>query len=135
MKAIHIHPKEADEYWHIAEGYIQSAINKTQADELSTEDVLEAVKQKRMALWIIVDKVPVGAFTIAINDWPQKRIATVVHLGADKLEYAMACWDQIEQYAKENQATAVNLWGRKGWTKPLKELGFCPNTTCFSREI
>lgn len=139
ISSIQIAGQEADEFWEIAEPFIKQALDKTNITHFSTDHVLEKIKEDHLALFVILDsentKDALGAYTVSIIEHPLEKIATIVHLGAENLDDAVACYPKMVAYAKENGADKLNIYGRRGWEPTVRKLGFKPILVCFEQDV
>lgn len=138
IKAIHIHKNEAAWYWPYISQYIENALEYATYRQYTLDDIRVQIEDGDIALFTVFDtekKKAVGAYTVSFTQYPSRKVATINHLSADNLEYALATWDQLENYAKENGANLIVAWGRQGWKKPVAKLGLEQACVAYSKEI
>lgn len=137
VKAYHVPVEDLGGFWPQASEFIDLALAKA-AGEYTIKDVYEFIKRDWLALWVAYDTEAmevVGALTIQIQIYPQKRVAMLVHLGAKDFSQIKGLFPRIERYCRENGCTSIMLWGRPGWSKVLSELGFEYRYSVLEKEI
>jgi hypothetical protein len=89
-----------------------------------------------MQLWVKFDKEVQGAFVTKINKYPQKNLLLVILLGGDKFqEWRDEADALLNAFGKQHNCEYVELFGRKGWGKMLKDLNYNEVTRLFAKEI
>jgi len=120
VQIIAVPPDMLDQAWPDAEPLIQKAIDKT-SGEMLTKDVYNYVKTDKYILLMAFDKYPLGAVTLEIIDFPQKRKIGIVHVGGYELKrWFEDMWEAIKSIAKEYNADSISWIGRFGWERMMK---------------
>jgi len=122
-------------WWPLVEEYLISAM-KYGLGEYSISDIKSACKSKNMQLWVKIDKEVQGAFVTKISKYPQKNILCVLLLsGKEFMTWRDEADALLNAFGKENNCEYVELFGRKGWGKVLKDINYKEQTRLFAKEI
>tara|TARA_Y100000310_G_scaffold293683_1_gene323455 strand:- start:1375 stop:1779 length:405 start_codon:yes stop_codon:yes gene_type:complete len=114
-------PADVKALWPDVRDFINEAIDA--GERLYPErHYYEACARGDMQLWISLDGETCKQATITkIYNYPLKRRCTIVCCGGE----GMADWInniiQIEQWARESGCNSIQLTGRKGWGRVLKD--------------
>tara|TARA_R100000908_G_scaffold63284_1_gene44022 strand:- start:215 stop:628 length:414 start_codon:yes stop_codon:yes gene_type:complete len=122
-------------WWPLVEEYLIAAL-KHGLGEYSITDIKSACKSKNMQLWVKIDKEVQGAFVTKISKYPQKNILCVLLLsGKEFMTWRNEADALLNAFGKENNCEYVELFGRKGWGKVLKDINYKEQTRLFAKEI
>ena len=121
-KLILIHPELIDEIWPQVEKHLDRIAPHSEG-ELTTEDFHTALLSKDMQLWVAVDdELQVLASMVSqIISYPRKRVLRILAIGGVDMERWMGHLPAVEDWAMEVGCSSLELWGRKGWQKMLKD--------------
>ena len=122
-------------WWPLVEEYLITALEHG-LGEYSTGDIKKSCKSKDMQLWVKISKEVEGAFVTKISKYPQKNILCVLLLaGKNFSRWRDEADVLLNAFGKENKCEYVELFGRKGWGKVLKDLNYEEQTRLFAKEI
>ena len=122
-------------WWPLVEEYLITAL-KYSLGEYSIGDIKNACISKNMQLWVKIGKKTKGAFVTKIAKYPQKNLLIVILLGGDEFqEWRDEADALLNAFGKENNCEYVELFGRKGWGKMLKDIDYKEVTRLFAKEI
>jgi hypothetical protein len=122
-------------WWSLVEEYLITALEYG-LGEYSIGDIKKSCKSKDMQLWVKMSKEVEGAFITKISQYPQKNILCVLLLaGKNFSEWRDEADVLLNAFGKENKCEYVELFGRKGWGKVLKDLDYKEQTRLFAKEI
>jgi hypothetical protein len=122
-------------WWPLVQEYLITAL-KHGLGEYSIGDIKESCKSKDMQLWVKMDREVQGAFVTKIAKYPQKNLLCVILLGGDKFkEWRDEADALLNAFGKEHNCEYIELFGRKGWGKVLKDLNYKEITRLFAKEI
>ena len=122
-------------WWPLVEEYLNTAL-KYSLGEYSITDIMNACLSKNMQLWVKVGKQAKGAFVTKIAKYPQKNLLIVILLGGDEFqEWRDEADALLNAFGKQNNCEYVELFGRKGWGKMLKDIDYKEVTRLFAKEI
>ena len=109
-----------DIYRGVLNEYIVPAIDDK---EYTLCDVIKELKEQYMQLWIAVniDNDIIAALTTKIDNYPQGKTCTLVHMGGNWDNDLINCFDILEAWAKQQGANRLLIYGRVGWERVLKE--------------
>ena len=131
-----IRSENIDGWWSLVKEYLIAAL-KHGLGEYSIEDIKKSCKSRDMQLWVNFDKEGVqGAFVTKISKYPQKNILCVLLLGGNEfIKWRDEADALLNAFGKENNCKYVELFGRKGWGKVLKDINYKEQTRLFAKEI
>ena len=120
-------------WWPLVEEYLNTALEYR---EYSITDIKNACISKNMQLWVKLGKETKGAFVTKIAKYPQKNLLIVILLGGVEFqEWRDEADALLNAFGKENNCEYVELFGRKGWGKMLKDIDYKEVTRLFAKEI
>ena len=108
------------------EDHIKAAIAKTDG-KWSFDDVERRLKENTAKLFFS-DK---SAAVVWVDQYPQ-RVALTVAYGGGELEDMLYQMQHIKDYAAQIGVDQVDVYGRPGWVKALKKLGFRQTSVTMS---
>ena len=122
-------------WWPLVEEYLITAL-KYGLGEYSIGDIKSACISKDMQLWVKIGKEAKGAFVTKIARYPQKNLLVVILLGGDEFqEWRDEADAVLNAFGKQHNCEYVELFGRKGWGKMLKDIDYKEVTRLFAKEI
>ncbi len=122
-------------WWPLVEEYLNTALEYS-LGEYSITDIKNACISKNMQLWVKLGKETKGAFVTKIAKYPQKNLLIVILLGGNEFqEWRDEADALLNAFGKENNCEYVELFGRKGWGKMLKDIDYKEVTRLFAKEI
>lgn len=122
-------------WWPLVEEYLNTALEYS-LGEYSITDIKNACISKNMQLWVKIGKQAKGAFVTKIAKYPQKNLLIVILLGGDEFqEWRDEADALLNAFGKQNNCEYVELFGRKGWGKMLKDIDYKEVTRLFAKEI
>tara|TARA_B100000497_G_scaffold119206_1_gene146328 strand:- start:363 stop:770 length:408 start_codon:yes stop_codon:yes gene_type:complete len=127
--------ESVEAWWPLVEEYLITAL-KYSLGEYSIDDIKNACISKNMQLWVKIGKKAKGAFVTKIAKYPQKNLLIVILLGGDEFqEWRDEADALLNAFGKQNNCEYVELFGRKGWGKMLKDIDYKEVTRLFAKEI
>jgi hypothetical protein len=122
-------------WWPLVQEYLITAL-KYGLGEYSIGDIKSACKSKDMQLWVKMGKEVKGAFVTKIAKYPQKNLLCVILLGGDEFqEWRDEADALLNAFGKEHNCEYIELFGRKGWGRALKDIDYKEITRLFAKEI
>ena len=122
-------------WWSLVQEYLITALEYG-LGEYSIGDIKNACKSKDMQLWVKMDREVKGAFITKIAKYPQKNLLCVILLGGDEFqEWRDEADALLNAFGKENNCEYIELFGRKGWGRVLKDIDYKEITRLFAKEI
>jgi len=113
---------------------VKPQIEKALDGSYSSYDILEYIKQNRMQLWISWNDGIEASFVTEVCDYPQMRVMRWVLAGGSNMEsWLDLVTSKVEDWAKRNNCQRLEIVGRKGWTKVLRD--YEPQAVYFVKEI
>ena len=127
--------KDVETWWPLVQEYLITALEYG-LGEYSIGDIKKSCSEANMQLWVKLGKKVEGAFVTKIAQYPQKNILVVLLLGGDNFkEWRNEADKLLVAFGKENKCDYVELFGRKGWSKALKDLNYNEQTRILAKEI
>lgn len=112
-RLICVDPARVSEFWPFAGPMIRAAIERTGLSEF--EDIEKQVLAGEQLLWLAwSDRIEAAATTHLSRD-----ICTLTACSGHQRERWLPLFEAIEQYAKNEGAKAMRIYGRKGWERVL----------------
>ena len=122
-------------WWSLVEEYLITALEYG-LGEYSIGDIKKSCKSKDMQLWVKMGREVKGAFVTKIAKYPQKNLLCVILLGGDEFqEWRDEADALLNAFGKENNCEYIELFGRKGWGRVLKDIDYKEITRLFAKEI
>ena len=127
--------ESVEAWWPLVEEYLNTALEYS-LGEYRITDIKNACISKNMQLWVKLEKEIKGAFVTKIAKYPQKNLLIVILLGGNEFQDWRDEADALlNAFGKENNCEYVELFGRKGWGKMLKDIDYKEVTRLFAKEI
>ena len=122
-------------WWSLVEEYLITALEHG-LGEYSIGDIKKSCKSRDMQLWVKLGKKVEGTFVTKIARYPQKNILVVLLLGGDNFkEWKDEADKLLLSFGKENKCEYVEIFGRKGWSRELSNIGYKEQTRLIAKEI
>lgn len=116
--------------WNKVAPLLEKALDNT----YDIQDILEGLDKKRFQLFISWNQGIESAVVTEIAVYPQAKILRYVLAGGSNLEnWLDRIQEKIERFAKLNNCTQLEVAGRKGWIKKLKN--FKEKAVLLTKEI
>lgn len=111
-------------HWVILEPYIQRFLDKGNG-ESTAFDIGQKAINNLYQVWVIQNKAGdiVGVSVTKVDTYPQHKSLHILGLSGE-------LWDEwkhlhntcFEPFATQHGCSEITIWGRRAWTKKLKEL-------------
>lgn len=109
---------------------LQPAVERGYGDLMVLEDFKERVMMGDMQLWIGEGY----AGVTEVVDYPRSRVV-LVHLVGGELESLLRDHGELVKFAKLVEAAGIEINGRKGWTRVLKDRGYQEAAVRLFKEV
>ena len=126
-----------DSVWDSVKDFLIPAVKVTNGRYM-LYDVYVALKGATMQLWIAFDedRKIIGCEVTAITNYPSRRVLTSIFTGGRNIRL----WKHdmmaiIIRWAEDNECTAIEGYGRKGWLRMLDSYGVKQGLTMFEKDI
>lgn len=96
----------------------------------SAYDIIDAVKSGSMQGFVLDDNWVVTQ----VFHYPQKTILHIVVV-VGEMDKVMSMYDQVVEFAKEQQVDMISTLGRRGWEGVTIPEGWSPIATLFVKEM
>lgn len=114
-----VNPADVHHIWPQAKGLIRAAIEKTDLSDFS--DIEYDVLSGDQLLWLALsDHIEAAATTHLIKTHGKPILVVTAVAGAHR-ERWLPLKHKIEKYAKDEGASRVRTFGRKGWERALPD--------------
>ena len=112
---------EIDDIWD----QVKDEIKRTDCEFLDHHDIKILLKEGYYILWVVREKNTqniVAVVIIEIVYYVRHKISRVVSIGGTKMnEWLTFHLHALEEWSKNNGCSHMDIYGRKGWKKVLKE--------------
>jgi len=118
--------KDAAELWDVVYPILDRCHSYSNG-ELETQDYLQMILNGDMQLWIAADtKHPSqeGIFAAMLTEfvmYPRKKVMRIVAIAGEGMDRWMKYFPALESAALEVGCTGLEVFGRKGWLRILKD--------------
>ncbi len=126
-----------EDIWAAVKDLLQPAVQVTNGRYM-LYDVYAALKTGEMNLWIAFgdDREILGCEVTRVTDYPSRRVLTSLFTGGRNIRL----WKDpmmaiMVRWAEDNQCTAIEGYGRKGWLKMLDAYGVKQTLILFEKDI
>lgn len=129
-----IQSKDVEKWWQHCEPYIKDAL-KYGVGEYTPDDIKFMCQEQHMQLWIKWDNGVKGCFVTQVLNYPQFPILLVLLLASNNFNWRDEADELLIKFGKDKGCKYLEFFGRKGWGKYLKDIGYKEQTRMFSKEI
>lgn len=112
-RLICVDPARVAEFWPFAGPLIRAAIERTGLSEF--EDIEKQVLAGEQLLWLAWSEQIEAAATTHLS----RNVCTLTACSGHQRERWLSLFGAIEQYAKNEGAKIMRIYGRKGWQRVL----------------
>lgn len=139
MQFIAVPVEHVQRIWHMVEDMLQMAVDQS-GERYTTDWLLDDILHSNKLLWLLVDddnddKI-VLALTTSIENYPNRRVIRVSFAGGEHLiKHIELARDEVKKFGKDAGCTKIEVLGRKGWERALKDLGFKLSYVCVEEDI
>lgn len=126
-----------DAVWDSVKGFLIPAVRVT-GGRYMLFDVYAATKSGDMQLWIAFDdeRDILGCEVTRVTDYPSRRVLTSLFTGGRNIRlWKDPMMGVLVRWAEDNQCTAIEGYGRKGWSKMLDSYGVKQTLILFEKDI
>ena len=129
-------PEHVDLVWPEAKTLLASAI-ATADGKFDPSDIKDSLDSGALLLWIAADNMtPVAAITTRIVRYPQCRALAMDWIGGSRMrEWLPQAHETLLRYAKQNDCTHLEGYGRKAWGRWLRRFGWRPDYIAYRMDI
>ena len=138
MKTVLLSRDQIVEHWHLVKPILQTALDHGVGESKLADYLMHALELKAQ-IWVILDKdgLIVCAAITQFIDYSSQRSLHIVAIGGVGLKEWADQYYVVEGFARDNNCSRVEMWGRKGWERTLPKLvpGFKTIYTVMSKDI
>jgi hypothetical protein len=120
-------------HWSNIEGILDRLVD----EKLNKDDIYNLVSSGEWVLWIAMIPETKEITTTVITSfiyYPQITNLRIVLLSGDNEDWSMGI-EILEDFARANQCHDVEILGRKGWERTLKDRGYEFQNVTLSKRI
>lgn len=136
MAYVIVHPANIEVYWPIAAPWIAQAIGESDTWK-DLDDIKKQIKENISTLWI--GRNPDGSvYAVLVTEtWYMagRKVLVLRWLCGCDFEEIKDDFFLIENFAQNNGFQDIHIWGRKGFEKVCKPLGFEHAFTVLSKPV
>ena len=120
-------PEFVPQVWGKAAPYLEEAINIS-GGRATVPETLVRCLSGNLQLWLAYDTDTLdvlGSFATSVDTYPDAKLLTVQLLGGEQFDqWIDDCQDKLVIWAAANECRGIQLFGREGWVRKLKKLGW-----------
>ena len=107
--------------------------------ERELKHVAQELAKGSKQIWLkTLDEKFIATVITHVIDYPNKRTCEICYLGGESGEGVMDSLkdiQEIENWATLNNCDDIQVFGRRGWLRPLKEHGFSERYTILGKSL
>ena len=135
MKCSLVPPDLVEPAWPLVKPHLMRVIHMT-AGRYTIHDVLEKLLSGQHQLWVAVDDDKngeiVGVITTSFLQYPSRRMLSYdLCAGTDLPLWYEEMHALVERYAKDHGCDGLEIVGRRGWGRTLKDYGWQEESFVF----
>jgi hypothetical protein len=138
MRTVLLSRDQIVDHWHLVKDSLKAALDHGVGESKLADYLMHALELKAQ-IWVILDDndVIVCSAITQFIDYSSQRSLHIVGIGGTGLKNWSDQYYVVEQFAKDNKCSRVEMWGRKGWERVLPKIvpGFKPVYTVMSKEL
>lgn len=126
-----------DVVWDDAKKFLEPAVNFAKT-RYTIESIRQFIDGHHVALWVAMDDQNrmKATITTRVYDYPEGRSLEMDWIGGEDMEeWLPAFQERLEAYARDMGCDFMAGQGRKGWSKPLKKLGWEEEYVSFRKDL
>lgn len=113
-----------DTVWKEAAPIIEKALDRAD-DKYSLEDIRKFILEKKMSLWVCFENHIMTACVLTqIVCYPQSKRLLIFSMSGVGIENWLKFEHLMKEYAIRENCSYVEVYGRPGWEKMLKNYGY-----------
>lgn len=122
--------------WELVDTMILAGL-KYANGKYTLQDIYHAILDRDMQLWLIVDIDDIihAAIVTQIIYYPSKKVMLFVIVSGVKFNNWIHELPHFVLFARSHDCESIEFYGRSGWEKKVKKLGFDKIHTVFSLNI
>lgn len=108
--------------WKDVKPFIEDAL-KLGDGRWTLDSIYQSIQSKDRQLWITLDPGVKAVGITEIINYPGKKVCNMF-LVAGELNFIVPFFPEFREWAKEEGCSTIELYGREGWQKVLKDSGW-----------
>jgi len=136
MKATLIPTNNINDIWPKVEEYLKGAADYT-FGRYTVEDIYKGLFEKPQELWVAFEnEIIYGVVVTEIVKYPQVQ-ALVMHFtgGIDLPKWKDVMLELLQKYARDQQCSIIESYGRRGWANVFKNDGYKERFTFYELPV
>lgn len=137
MRLIPIHPENLKLAWKDVKHYIEAGLDFVEG-KYHIEDVRNMVESQELILWVVYNdesKRAIGCLLTQAQEYPRNRVLNIFLLAGEDISAILTCLPELKEYAQGLRCSNIEFYGRKGWSKVLKDHQFTEIHTVMSLKL
>jgi len=124
-----------DDAWRHAEPFVRDAVRRGATVE-TVEGYRAQCAARTAQLWMMVEHgQAIGCGITAIFTTSHGQTCEVSVASAERVDAITCLIDVVGQWAKDEGCVRLEINGRDGWRRPLKEHGFVVVSVCLGKDL
>lgn len=113
-----LRPDQIDDNWQAAREFLRASFDMYKVQFGGVDDYYSGLKDGSFQLWTATKQgALVGVVVTSIDEGTQAKVCSILSLGGSGLDWMPDLDALIEKFANDNQCTAMQYVGRKGFQK------------------
>lgn len=135
MEVVFLTHEQILEHWDFLAMQIKKAQDKGDG-ESSPVDLCRKALNNQAQFWCVINEEGIKNVTVTeIIQYSNFKTLHIITTTGENFEEYSHCHKALEDYAKEINAKSIEFWGRKGWLRKLKPMGYKESYTVMRMEI
>ncbi len=125
MDLVNVGTDKLSEFWPEVRGLLHSALEYS-GGRFSEKSILDCILTGEMQLWVVMDGIDIISVFVTniMNYRTGLRVCDIILLsGNNMVKWLPDCTDRISEWASQIGCTKIQMMGRPGWEKALKNWG------------
>lgn len=117
--------RHVPQVWPLCEGMIEKAVDYANG-RVTTRGIYDRLLDRDLQLWCVIrDDEILAACITKVSRFPAVKSCCIMYAGGTELDSWMSrILDTVETWAKELECDVLEVNGRRGWVRKLKDQGF-----------
>jgi hypothetical protein len=112
------------ENWPIAKQMLNPSLYYADG-KYTMDDIFNGLRAREMQLWFVESDTEIKCALITqIHKYAHDSRLVILFLAGFEFNDVMELWGDLADFAREKGCSSIEMYGRPGWEKRLKRLGF-----------
>lgn len=130
----YVRPQDLHNVWYKISDYLQSALDYSLGEQ-SLDDVYNKILENKYRLFVILKGIEIKGCCVVSLEISRVKVFNIVLLGGESFDEWSHYLSILEEEGKRQGVDFITLYGRPGWLKKLKPMGFKPQSIVMSKRL